>query len=155
MRETTCCFAGRGVIPQYLREEVEKRLEDKIIYLLQKGADTFVTCGGAGFDTLAAQKVLDLKELFPHIRLELVLAGRGGPQGRQGRGTSAAYEAIKARADGFSYASNTHRPATLVQCERVMVQMSSWCVFYLQQTPFNACYAAKYAREYGLHLLPL
>ena len=67
-----CCFTGhRTVEKKELRSEMLDALLRRLI--TTEGIDTFI-CGGAlGFDTLMAERVLELKEEFPHIRLWLFL----------------------------------------------------------------------------------
>lgn len=52
-----------------IRDKLYETLDD----LINTGSDMFFTGGAAGFDTLAAQTVLELKSLYPWITLTLVL----------------------------------------------------------------------------------
>ena len=54
-------------------EELRERLRDKVEELINSGADTFCAGGAAGFDTLAAETVLDLQGDYPWISLRLIL----------------------------------------------------------------------------------
>ena len=63
-------FTGhREVDPQ----KIKKLLHDTIEDLIMEGSDMFFTGGAAGFDTLAAEAVLDLKSMYPWVTLVLVL----------------------------------------------------------------------------------
>ena len=64
------CFTGHRNIQfgQY-----REKLYDTLDKLINDGSDMFYAGGAAGFDTLAAQTVLDLKVMYPWISLVLVL----------------------------------------------------------------------------------
>lgn len=73
MRFKTCCFTGHREISKHSIQKVAERLEIELVKLIGKGYCYF-GCGGAlGFDTIAAQTVLRLREKYPHIKLILVL----------------------------------------------------------------------------------
>lgn len=73
MREETCCFTGHRAIPLLKRKAVVQSLKAELMTLIDKGYHYFVAGGALGFDTIAAQTVLELKTKFPHIKLILVL----------------------------------------------------------------------------------
>ena len=69
----TVCFTGHRKIPPKRMTSLARRLRTEIIELIDKGYLYFGTGGALGFDTLAAQTVLDLKSDYPQIKLILVL----------------------------------------------------------------------------------
>lgn len=73
MKKKTVCFTGHREIPPERREELSRRLRDTLIQLIESGCLFFGAGGALGFDTLAAQAVLDLKRQYPQIKLILVL----------------------------------------------------------------------------------
>ena len=76
MRNQTCCFTGHRNIPVELRSPISEILKTTIISCIEQGYLYFGAGGALGFDTLAAQTVLDLKCLYPSIKLILVLPCR-------------------------------------------------------------------------------
>ena len=58
---TTCCFTGHRNIPFSEREQILSVLTEKIEELISTGIAVFINGGALGFDTLAAQTVLELK----------------------------------------------------------------------------------------------
>ncbi|MDR1117393.1 MAG: SLOG family protein [Oscillospiraceae bacterium] len=50
-----------------------KRLKSEIITLIQRGVIYFGAGGALEFDTVAAQTVVELKKVYPQIKLILVL----------------------------------------------------------------------------------
>lgn len=73
MREKTVCFTGHRIIPSEKRASLFAHLTDVITSLLEAGYRYFGAGGALGFDTLAAQAVLQLRTEYPQIRLILVL----------------------------------------------------------------------------------
>ena len=67
------CFTGHRVIPQTEHAALKRRLRQEILRQIEAGATHFRAGGALGFDTMAAQTVLELREQYPFIRLELVL----------------------------------------------------------------------------------
>lgn len=53
--------------------EMRYKLLDTIEDMINRGADAFCTGGAVGFDTVAADCVLELQESYPWISLRLVL----------------------------------------------------------------------------------
>ena len=73
MIEKTVCFTGHRNIPLLKRKAVAQRLKTELTDLINNGYQFFGAGGALGFDTLAAQTVLELKKDYKHIRLILVL----------------------------------------------------------------------------------
>ena len=73
MKNQTCCFTGHRKIPVWQYKYIATQLKSKIIELIKQGVIYYGAGGALGFDTMAAQAVLELKKLYPQIRLILVL----------------------------------------------------------------------------------
>ena len=65
MRSKTVCFTGHRELPTDDLPEISKRLEDTLVALIEQGYCYFGAGGALGFDTLAAQTVLRLRERYP------------------------------------------------------------------------------------------
>ena len=72
-KNIACCFTGHRKIPQKKYIQIQEKLKDKIVKAIQNGYTFFYAGGAVGFDTMAAQAVLELKAQHPHIKLILVL----------------------------------------------------------------------------------
>ena len=73
MREHTVCFTGHRKILPKQKATIARRLKNEIIKLVEKNYRYFGAGGALGFDTLAAQTVLELKTEYPDVKLILVL----------------------------------------------------------------------------------
>ena len=73
MKDKTCCFTGHRKLPTEKLNKITDELEKTVIGLIADGYLFFGTGGALGFDTVAAQTVIRLKDKYPKIRLILVL----------------------------------------------------------------------------------
>jgi uncharacterized phage-like protein YoqJ len=73
-KEYSCFFTGHRKLPQRRISEIKELLTRKIEYLIEeKGVESFIAGGALGFDTLAAETVIELKEKYDFIKLYLYL----------------------------------------------------------------------------------
>lgn len=130
-------------------KRISRRLKDEIERLIDKGYCYFGAGGALGFDTLAAQTVLELKKDHPHIKLILVL-----PCVAQTRGWSESdvkiYERIKISADKYVYTSENYFRGCMQKRNRHLVDNSSACICYLTEETGGTAYTVKYAKSKGL-----
>ena len=152
MRSKTVCFTGHRELPADNLPEISKHLEDTLATLIEQGYRYFGAGGALGFDTLAAQTVLRLRERYPQIRLILVLPCRS-----QTRGWSQAdidiYEEIKRRADKVTYTSENYFRGCMQKRNRHLVDSSSICICYLTKPTGGTAYTVNYARRCSLQIL--
>ena len=127
MRAKTCCFTGHRSLSHEEKLKVAVRLR-KIIEKQIKAGVVFYGAGGAlGFDTLAAQVVLDMKKEYPQLRLILVLPCED--QTREWRSEDiAVYEDIMRRSDKVVYVSREYTPDCIHKRNRHLVDHSGTCI---------------------------
>lgn len=110
-------------------------------------------CGGAlGFDTLAAQTVLRLREIYPEIRLILVLPCRDQTRGWK-QADVAEYDRIMKAADKVTYTSEQYYSGCMHKRNRHLVDNSSLCICYLTEQSGGTAYTVNYARSQGLKII--
>ena len=110
-------------------------------------------CGGAlGFDTLAAQTVLRLREIYPEIRLILVLPCRDQTRGWK-QADVAEYDRIMKAADKVTYTSEQYYSGCMHKRNRHLVDNSSLCICYLTEPSGGTAYTVNYARTQGLKII--
>ena len=110
-------------------------------------------CGGAlGFDTLAAQTVLELKSEYTEIKLILVLPCENQSRGWE-RTDLEEYERIKAAADKVVYTSKDYFSGCMHKRNRHLVDNSSLCICYLTEQSGGTAYTVNYARSQGLKII--
>ena len=152
MKNYICCFTGHRDIPLTERKKIQKRLETALLRLIDQGVCYFGAGGALGFDTLAAQVVLRLRERYPQIRLILVL-----PCLNQTRGWAQAdidaYEEIKHCADKVTYTSEHYFRGCMQKRNRHLADNSSVCICYLTKPTGGTAYTVNYARRSGLRII--
>lgn len=155
-KNVTCFFTGHRTIPAYDRQMLIGRLDMCIMSLAERGYERFV-CGGAmGFDTLAACRVIAIKQRFPQIRLTLVLPCRDQTMKWNDTNAIALYQKIKGCADEVIYSSEVYTSGCMHLRNRTMADMSSVCVaYYNGSSRGGTAYTVKYAGGLGLETINL
>lgn len=123
-----------------------------MIEAIEQGYRYFGTGGALGFDTLAAQTVLELKNKYPEIKLILVLPCENQTQGWE-RADIEEYERIKAAADKVVYTSKAYYSGCMHKRNRHLVDNSSLCICYLTEQSGGTAYSVNYARSQGLKII--
>lgn len=154
MKNQTVCFTGHRKIPPEQVDALTRQLKSTLIQLISDGYRYFGAGGALGYDTLAAQTVLELKTQYPDVKLILVL-----PCLSQTRGWSARdieiYEDIKNKADKVVYTSQEYTKGCMHKRNRHLVDNSSVCVCYLTESTGGTAYTVDYARKNQLTVINL
>lgn len=149
LKNRTVCFTGHRKIPPERIDTLARRLRTIIIELIENGYLYFGAGGALGFDTLAAQTILDLKSDYPQIKLILVL-----PCLSQADSWSSCdkeiYEYIKAIADKVVYTSREYSKGCMHKRNRHLVDNSSACICYLTEKVGGTAYTVEYAKRMNL-----
>ena len=144
--ERCCCFTGHREIPSNEREALQKRLWGTLDTLIGQGVCYFAAGGARGFDTLAAQTVLALKQRHPHIRLILVLPCKDQTRGWNHADVKA-YREILAQADKTVWLAERYYDGCMHVRNRRLVDHAAVCVCYLKYAVGGTAYTVGYARE--------
>lgn len=153
MREQVCCFTGHRRIPQNELKGIEERLEATITELYSHGVVYYGAGGALGFDTLAAETVLRLRDgSLPNLRLILVLPCLSQTKSWKAKDV-ARYEEIKRRANKVKYVSQEYTSGCMYKRNRHLVDGSSVCVCYQMQNTGGTAYTVQYAKRQGLRVI--
>lgn len=155
-KEKTCCFTGHRIIPREEIGRLQFALQSQISALAEKGVTIFY-CGGAlGFDTLAAEAVLQAKKEHPAIRLHLALPCP--EQAERWRTEDVMrYEKIKEQADSVVFVSPRYSSGCMQKRNRYMADRSCVCIAYLlpQQQRGGTKYTVAYCEKKNLPVVNL
>ena len=155
MREKCCCFTGHRSIPEGLTEQLQKRLRDGVDYLYEHcGISVFYAGGALGFDSLAAEAVIDRKRQHPDICLVIVMPCRDQTK-RWNAEDVARYESINSAADKVICLSEHYYRGCMHQRNRYMVDHSCACICYLTKATGGTAYTVKYAQGKDLRIFNL
>lgn len=152
MKEKTVCFTGHREIPFLKAGAIKNMLKKTLEDLIEKGYCYFGAGGALGFDTLAAQTVLELKSKYPQIRLILVLPCLSQADSWSDR-DKAVYEDIKNRADKVVYTAQEYFKGCMHKRNRHLVDNSSVCICYLTTKTGGTAYTVNYADKNGLKVI--
>ena len=154
LKSKTCCFTGHRVMSDQEKQIAAVRLRQVIAELVKEGVVYYGAGGALGFDTLAAQTVLEMKKEYPQLRLILVLPCED--QTRNWRSEDiATYEDIKAGCDKVVYVSRRYTPDCMYKRNRHLVDHSGTCICYLTGESGGTAYTVRYARKKGVCVINL
>lgn len=153
MKEKTCCFSGHREITDNT-DEIKLLLKQVLISLINCGIIYFGAGGARGFDALAAQTVLELKKLYPQIKLILVLPCPDQTIGWD-HSDIRIYERIKKDADKIRVLSEYYYNGCMLARNRHLVNCSSVCVCYKRKSYGGTAYTVRYAIQRGLRIIKL
>lgn len=148
----TCCFTGHRKIPFGKLELITQQLESVIERCINDGYRYFGAGGALGFDTIAAQKVIELKDRYPHIKLILVLPSRTQTRGWKNEDIEI-YERIKLQADKIVFTSDQYFNGCMQKRNRHLVDCSTRCICYLTKNKGGTAYTVDYARKKGIDVI--
>ncbi|MBR5088392.1 MAG: DUF1273 family protein, partial [Ruminiclostridium sp.] len=125
----TCCFTGHRIIK--ITPELVQRLRDAIVDVIGQGVTEFYNGGAIGFDMLAAETVIGLKDEYPDIKLHMLLPC---PSEEQIKGWNksqiARYEKILNAADRVTVVSEHYTRDCMKQRNERLVEVSDCCICY-------------------------
>lgn len=153
MREMTCCFTGHRFLPAGELQDIGLWVEQTVRELYRRYGVRFFGAGGAlGFDTLAAERVLQVAERLPDIRLIIVAPCRG-QEDRWRPADQERYRNILQRAAKVVYLSERYYDGCMLDRNRHLVDGSRWCVAYQTKATGGTAYTVEYAKKQGLELI--
>lgn len=153
-RELTVCFTGHRQIAYSAAVRIPSLLDEVLTELCERGATTFRAGGAIGFDTVAALKVLELKERYPHIRLELILPCRNQTEYWEETAVRT-YQYILKRADSHLFLFDTYFDGCMLERDRRLVEGSDVCVAYCNRSRGGTAYTFTQALRAGLEVINL
>lgn len=150
-RAQTCCFTGHRVFRAGEQPAVQDALEACVCRLYREHGVRYFGAGGAlGFDMLAAETVLRLRD-GPLSALRLILVLPCADQADRWRTADRAkYELLKERADKTVVLAGGYAPGVMQARNRYLVEHSGWCVCYQYKAKGGTAYTVDYARRLGL-----
>ena len=151
-KNIACCFTGHRKIPQKKYVQIQEKLRDEIVTAIQNGYNFFYAGGAIGFDTMAAQTVLELKAQYSYIKLILVLPCVNQTDGWE-QSDIDEYERIKVLADEVIYTSEENKKGCMHKRNRYLVDHSSLCICYMTRKAGGTAYTVKYAESKGVSVI--
>lgn len=151
---STCCFTGHREIPAALIPDLTARLDACLRRLIAEGCTCFRAGGAMGFDRLASERVLALREEFPAIRLELILPCHGQDNGWPPE-ERAAYRNLLARANRVVYLAEHYTEGCMQRRNLQLLAPSDICVAYQHHLAGGTAFTVANARRRGIEVINL
>lgn len=147
----TCCLTGHRDLPADTRL-LEARLTEAVRGRLAQGVRYFGVGGAVGFDTLAAEVLLNLRDtLYPQIRV-IAVEPFDGFTSRWTDAQRARRQALLPRYDKrVCLLPRGSREAYLAR-DRYLVNNSAHCISYCNRTSGGTAYTVRYALRRGLYV---
>ena len=120
----------------------------------EEGIVRFLSGGAVGFDTIAAETVLEIAADYPNVELVIVRPCADQTRGWNARDT-ARYEAILARARDVVTLEPAYRPGCMQARNRYLVDHSAVCICYLTEPAGGTAYTVRYAASRKLPVINL
>lgn len=154
-KSKVACFSGHRKLPKNC-DELRTRLKKEIIGLIERGVVFFGAGGSWGFDMLAEETVLGLKEEYPHIRLVLVLPCPPEQQTLKWNSVQRQrYYEILDRADKVRIMSPRYTDDCMLARNRHLTDNSAYLICYLRERYGGTVYTVGYAEKKGLEIIRL
>lgn len=154
-KNQVACFSGHRKLPQNC-DELRAKLKKEIISLIECGVVFFGAGGAWGFDMLAEEMVLELKEDYHHIKLILVLPCPPEQQTLKWNSVQRQrYYEILERADKVKILSPQYTDDCMFARNRHLVDNSAYLVCYLREQSGGTAYTVGYAKKQGLQVIQL
>ena len=150
MKKDTCCFTGHRKIRTEDEETVRAKLREQILSLLDIGFTTFLVGGAMGFDMLAAEVLLDLRENGgKELRIISVLPfpewRAKWPQKEAER-----EDHILEMSDEVLFTADKDDRKSYLARDRAMVDRSAYCIAYCSRKSGGTAYTIRYALGQGV-----
>ncbi|PKM41276.1 MAG: DUF1273 domain-containing protein [Firmicutes bacterium HGW-Firmicutes-9] len=156
-RVSGCCFTGHrpDALPAHGDESSEEM--QHLLYCLSRAVDAaiedgvteFFVGGAQGFDTIAAECVLQKRTQHPSLSLHLALPGQNQTTGWSAR-DKARYQVILDEATEVWYAAELCSPESMRRRNRYLVDNTGRCIAYLRRMRGGTLYTVNYALDSGI-----
>ena len=155
LKEKTICFTGHRDMkaPKWVRSKLAETIEKYI----QNGYDTFLAGGARGFDNLAADVVIGLKEKYPNIRLIVVLPFSNHYKHEKNWNADEIkeYKSVLKRADEKITLLKEYESGSYFKRNRYLVDNSSLCIAYHRRNGSGTAYTVNYAELSKIQVINL
>lgn len=160
-KHSSCCFTGyrpqkfpfslvKGT-EKYIK--LENALTDNILMLINEGVSEFITGGAEGFDTIAAETVIYIRdELKMGIMLTVAIPFRG-QDSRFSDEWKKRYKAVLEKADKKVLISNEYYTGVYKKRNEFMVDRSDFCIAFYDGKTGGTRNTVLYANKTGKTLI--
>lgn len=143
-RSDTVCFTGHRHIASAKLDELTSRLDEMLEALYRRGFCNFISGGAIGFDILAAERVLALREKHRDVKLILALPC-SDQSSRWTERDCRRYERMLYFSDETHVLSPTYYEGCMLTRNRFMVDHAALCLCYMEKMKGGTLSTVAYA----------
>lgn len=153
-RSKTCFFTGHRKIANDKKEIISLKIKENIERLINEyEVDTFISGAALGFDTIAAECVIELKKRYPHIRLLLYLPCYGQSR-RWSDAQQYRYRVMLSTADEYKYITHSeYTEECMYKRNMEMVKDSCFCIAFCILSASGAGLTLRNAELSGIDII--
>ncbi len=152
-KEYTCFFTGHRQLPTKRLDQIYDLLIQSIVTLIEeKGVTDFIAGGALGFDTMAAEAVIALREKYPFIKLHLYLPCYNQCK-KWNYNDQYMYRIIMSKADDYIYVTEgRYTYDCMHKRNRRMADDSYYCICYCATDRSGTGVTVRYAEQKGIYI---
>lgn len=150
----TCFFTGHRRLPTKRLDEIKNALSSEIERLIiEYDVRDFISGGALGFDTVAAEAVVKMKEKYPHIRLLLYLPCYGQSKKWYAK-QKYRYAMLKSKADEIIYVTEgEYTEDCMMKRNLRMIKDAFFCIAFCIMHNTGTGITLKNAKEVGVRII--
>ncbi len=148
-----CCFTGHRNIRKEDAERVMTRTREEVLRLLEKGVRNFCVGGATGYDMLAAELLIDLRDREgQELR---VISALPYPEWREKWSAEdiRRQDFIMEKSDEVFYVRPACEKGVFLTRDRRMVDESGYCIAYCTRRSGGTAYTVRYALKNGREVI--
>ncbi len=154
MFNSICSFSGHRLIYRIHEETLPKTLEHTINALINSGVRTFQSGGAFGFDLIAAEYILKLRESGFNVILRMLLPCRNQYKGWS-KAWKLRFEQVLSLADEVIYVSENYDQFCMHKRNRELVDTADILLCYKMSERGGTAYTVNYAKSLGKNIVNL
>lgn len=136
-------------------DTIKEKLNSTIDALILGGSTDFYVGGAVGFDTLAASAVISLRQIYPNIKLHLVLpCSRAEQTAKWSVAQIAEYDRIFSAADSAEFVSEHYYNGCMKARNARLIDYADMCICYYNKNK-SACGTGQTVRMAELKGIPI
>ena len=152
-RQQTCCFTGHRNVPKKDVDQILKQVEMLVCALVKKGVETFCVGGAIGFDTIAAQHLLYLRDIKGLNIKVILICPFDGFTNRWNQTQKDEFATLLPHFDEVIYKEKTGSREAYLSRNRELVNRSAYCIAYCTHNYGGTAYTVRYAMKSGVMVL--
>lgn len=151
VKSKTVAFTGHRDING--QDDIFELLKTHIKEAIANGYDTFLTGMAKGFDLLAGEAVIYLKEKYPNIKLVACVPYKAKYFPGFSYEDSLIFDDVLSRCDEILYSSENYAPRIFLKRDRFMIDNCSFVIAYLERQKSGTGYTVDYAKSLGIKVV--